>query len=83
MKRDAKSIALEKTISRRLKVALFETGMSCRDLARRTGTSPNTIFLLVNAKNVPQADTLVKIADVLGCSTDWLLGRAKQQRRYD
>jgi transcriptional regulator with XRE-family HTH domain len=83
MKRDAKSIALEKTISRRLKVALFEVGMSCRDLARRTGTSPNTIFLLVNAKSVPQADTLVKIADVLDCSTDWLLGRADQQRRYD
>ena len=83
MKRDAKSIALEKTISRRLKVALFEADMNCRELARKTGTSPNTIFLLVNAKSVPQADTLVKIADVLDCSTDWLLGRADQQRRYD
>ena len=82
MKRDAKPIALEKTISRRLKVALFEAGMSCRGLARRTGSSPNTIFLLVNAKSVPQADTLVKIADVLDCSTDWLLGRAEQQRQY-
>lgn len=82
MKRDAKSIALGKTISRRLKVTLFEAGMSCRELARRTGSSPNTIFLLVNAKNVPQADTLVKIADVLDCSTDWLLGRAEQQRQY-
>jgi transcriptional regulator with XRE-family HTH domain len=83
MKRDAKSIALEKTISRRLKVALFEAGMSCRELARKTGSSPNTIFLLVNAGCTPRADTLVKIADVLECSVDWLLGRAKQQRRYD
>ena len=83
MRKDAKSIALEKTISRQLKTALFEAGMSCRELARKAGSSPNTIFLLVNAGCTPRADTLVKIADVLDCSTDWLLGRAKQQRRYD
>lgn len=67
--------ALKKTISRRLKTALFEAGMSCCALSRTTGISATQIYCITRAQSIPGAETLMMIADTLGCSMDWLMGR--------
>ena len=74
---------LKRIIARRVKTSLFDAGLSCKDLARATGISENTILRIANGKGIAGVDKIMAIADVLDCSVDWLLGRADQQRRYD
>lgn len=50
----------------------IKNGVALTDLA---GTPRNTISNIKIRKSVPSAENLTKIADALGCSVDYLLGR--------
>jgi transcriptional regulator with XRE-family HTH domain len=54
-------------------------GFSQRELARRCGLSDTQIFKYENAVTDPTAHNLATIADQLGVSTDYLLGRTDDQ----
>lgn len=60
--------------SSRLKKALEIKGMSQSELARRTGLTVVTISRYVNLYREPTAYALRKICEVLGVSSDYLLG---------
>ncbi|MFC1652829.1 helix-turn-helix domain-containing protein, partial [Planctomycetota bacterium] len=45
------------------------------DLAKRTGLKPAAISHLETGQQKPSFDTLVKLADALGVSMDYLFGR--------
>lgn len=75
MKQDVKT-----ELSRRMKVRMFELGMTERTLAKKTGVSNRSISNYVNRKNTMKADALAAIAEALECSTDWMLG-LKEERR--
>ena len=62
------------TIAERIALALDFRRMSMRDLAKKTGMSVSLISRGCSGKNMTAA-TLLGIADGLGVTTDWLLGR--------
>lgn len=51
-----------------------EADLSIRELAARSGVSPDSIFKYEDAQVVPGADKLWAIADVLGCEPQELMG---------
>lgn len=55
-----------------VKAARIRAGLSVRALADAIGCSPTTVQNIELGYKVPRADTLRKIADVLGCSLDQL-----------
>ena len=48
---------------------------SISEIAREIGIRRNTLHNYRNRKLLPSAETLLKIADYFGVSTDYLLGR--------
>lgn len=61
------------TIKRRIIAEIKGRGLSVIPTLETIGISKNT---LDNAnKSMPKSDTLARIADYLGCSVDYLLGR--------
>lgn len=50
--------------------------MSQQDLADMVGMSHTQIFRIEKGTSIPTADTVVKLARVLDCTTDYLLGLA-------
>lgn len=50
-------------------------GISQRTLAKRIGVTQGAVFQWENGLTWPSVPTLLKLADVLQCSTDELLGR--------
>lgn len=59
----------------RLTEALQARHMRAAELARRTGLSKARISQYVNGKFVPKPEALLDIAEVLGVSELWLLGK--------
>lgn len=76
MKKDVKT-----ELSRRMKVRMFELGMTERTLAKKTGVSDRSISNYVTRKNTMKADALVAIAEGLECSADWLLGLENKKEK--
>lgn len=62
-------------LSTRLSDLLASHDISQRELSRATGISASTITRIIKMQNIPTADTLVKLADYFGVTTDYLLGR--------
>lgn len=54
-------------------------GMTIDDLARELGVSRKTIYNWQRAGNIP-ADRLEQMADLFGCSIDYLLGYEVKQK---
>lgn len=52
-----------------------EKGIQAKELSEMTGISPGNISDWKSGRSAPKADTLIKIADYLNCSVDYLLGR--------
>lgn len=63
-----------KELGDRLKLALKLKGMSQSELARRTGLTVVTISRYINLYREPTANALRKMCEVLGVSSDYLLG---------
>lgn len=60
-------------VAERIKELARNKGISVRQLLSNAGLGFNT---MANMKtSMPKADNLAKIADELGCSVDYLLGR--------
>lgn len=58
-------------------------GISAYKIAKETGISQGQMNEYKNGKRIPTADNLVKIADYLDCSIDFLLGRTKEIPEYE
>lgn len=61
--------------AKRLKACRVQRSMSQTEFAERTGFQPSAISHFENGGRMPSAENLIRIADALGVSTDWLLGR--------
>jgi repressor LexA len=59
----------------RLTEAMALRGMRASELAKRTGLSKARISQYVNGKFIPKSDAILTIAEVLGVSELWLMGR--------
>lgn len=62
------------TIARRARIALSMNNMTSADLMRATTLGAGTISELLNAKKSVYTYTLVRVAEGLGVSMDWLCG---------
>lgn len=76
MKKDVKT-----ELSRRMKVRMFELGMTEQTLAKKTGVSDRSISNYITRKNTMKADALAAIAEALECSSDWMLGLANKKEK--
>lgn len=68
-------------LSARLRSARKMKNLSQEKLAELVGTTKATISNYENQYSSPPNDMLVKLADVLDVTTDWLLGRFSSTRR--
>jgi repressor LexA len=59
----------------RLNEAMALRGMRASELAKRTGLSKARISQYVHGKFIPKSDAILTIAEVLGVSELWLMGR--------
>lgn len=56
--------------------------LSQRQLALRLGISPRAIGQYEQGENLPSVTILIRIAEILECSTDWLLGLSDDTEEY-
>jgi transcriptional regulator with XRE-family HTH domain len=64
--------------SKQIRARAAELGLSNADIARRAGLTERRYSHYVTGAREPDLATLVRIADVLGTTTDELLGRGGQ-----
>ena len=64
-------------IAERIKETAKEKNITAKEMLEIAGVGFNTITHMKTS--YPRTDTLIKIADVLGCSTDYLLGRTDKK----
>jgi transcriptional regulator with XRE-family HTH domain len=69
------------TVARRARIALTMNHMTSADLMRATTLGSGTISALLNAKRDTGISTLVRLANALGVSIDWLTGLSEQPMR--
>lgn len=67
---------MENKYSIRLKKLLDELDIKQNELAEKTGITEATISNYINAKQLPKLGVVEKIADILGVSVDYLLGKS-------
>jgi len=65
------------TLAKRLKEAREMAGLSQSQVARRVGVEQSTYARYESGTRSPNPQLLSKIANVLGVSVDWLLGRSE------
>ena len=76
----AKYFEFEKSIfAKRLTEIMDERKLKHTDLAKITGFQRQTISLYVNDQSRPDTERLTILADRLGVSADWLLGRSEHR----
>lgn len=63
-----------KEIGKRIKELRLEQNMTQTDLAKVVGVATNTVTQYEKGTSKVSIDVLVNLADVLGVSTDYLLG---------
>lgn len=70
------------SISRRIKDERNKLGITQQQLAFDTGLSIGGIQSIETGRARPSIETLEKLADRFGCTTDYLLGRDDVYREY-
>lgn len=65
---------MENSVGRRLEHLLLISNMNQRELADKVGVNEVTISRYIHGKRIPRLEVVAKIAEVLGTSTDYLLG---------
>lgn len=63
-----------KAIGSRIKDAMLQQGLSQRELAKRAGATEGSVSRYISGDRTPDARTIVKLADALGVTTDYILG---------
>lgn len=76
-------VEMERTVNvgKVIENLLCERNMTNRELAYRTGVTEVTIGRYIKGTREPNATNLSNIADVLGVSTDYLLGYSQETKR--
>jgi len=64
---------MEWSLGKALKKARIDTGISQRELARRTGLRQSHLSLIENDRHDPSATIVRTLAQALGVSSDYLL----------
>ena len=64
--------------SERLKAARLVRGLSQGDLAELSGLKPAAVSHFETGQRTPSLNNLIRLADALDVSADYLLGRIKQ-----
>lgn len=59
-----------------------ELNLSQKELAEKTGITEASLSRYENNLREPKAEIIAKISEVLGCSTDYLLGRTDNKKDY-
>ena len=72
------SQGMSEIFSERLRIARERKSFSQTDLAKRTDLQPSAISHFENNRRSPSFDNLKQLADVLGVTVDYLLGRAEE-----
>ena len=62
-------------IASRIKLVCRDKGISIKKLLEETKTNRNLIYQLEKNISSPSVESLSKLADYLGCSVDYLLGK--------
>jgi transcriptional regulator with XRE-family HTH domain len=62
-------------IAKRVKLMAKANNVAIKDLLNKCGLNKNALSSMQCGGSIPRADNLAKIADYLGCSVDYLLGR--------
>jgi transcriptional regulator with XRE-family HTH domain len=78
--------ATKTEFSERLSLLLASKGISQRELARRSGAKTSTVNNWFLGKQEPSASDLAKIAQITGCSLNWLIlgyEQAEQNPPYE
>lgn len=68
------------TLGQKLKALLKENHMTQEDLAERLEVSRQAVGKWVNDKGIPEVGKLVRISDLFGVSTDYLLKEGYEER---
>ena len=74
VEKERNGVEVVKTFSKRLKIAILFSDLSQKELAEKAGVTPASITSYAKGTKNPTMETLVKIADALNISTDWLCG---------
>ena len=64
-------------IAERIKDRAKKQGLTIKDLLSICGTNKNALSTMLSGGYMPRTETIAKIADVLECSVDYLLGRTE------
>ena len=64
-----------KVFSERLKELRLKKGLTQTELGEKVGVKQNTFTNWENGKREPSFENLIKLADLLEVSIDWLFGR--------
>ena len=59
-----------------------ELNLSQKELAEKTGITEASLSRYENNLREPKAEIITRISEVLGCSTDYLLGRTDNKKDY-
>lgn len=59
-----------------------ELNLSQKELAEKTGITEASLSRYENNLREPKAEIVIKVSEVLGCSTDYLLGRTDNKIDY-
>ena len=73
-----KSEKLRAVFPRRLKSAMFDKGLNCKQLAEQTDIHNNMIGHYVRGKYLPKIEALLALCQALDVSADWLMGREEK-----
>lgn len=66
-----------KRFGHRFSQVLMERSWSDEQAASIFGVSPTMIYRYRLGQNFPEAEALARMADILDCSVDWLMGRTE------
>ena len=61
--------------SKKISVLMMKKNISQRDLAKKAGVTESAMSYYVSGSRVPRSDVLVRIANALETSSDYLLGK--------
>ena len=65
----------------RLSEQIKKQNLSIRQLAKRMGMTPTTIFRYAKGQRVPRANEILKASDVLGVTCDYLVGLSDDPKK--
>ena len=68
-----------KVFSERLKELRLKKGLTQTELGEKVGVKQNTFTNWENGKREPSFENLIKLADLLEVSLDWLFGREQMK----